>query len=117
MVLAWVPLSMHCKLESVPSFAFLSCETEAQHEQEPKSDCNDDGCCDFEFALYKSDQLTVTCPPAAQMQLLAILLEDMPLLELAQTEGAQTTAPPELPRSWHFISRAALQPRAPSIAS
>src|SRR5690349_13724447 len=60
-VFAWVPMSAHCKLEAVPGFSFLACESTSGAE----SDCDEKECCAFEFSVYKTDQVKLTSAPAA----------------------------------------------------
>ena len=111
--LLWAFLSAHCKLETVPGLAFLAC---AEKSSDAKSNCDDRGCCDFEATARNSDQSDIAGPPA--IFTLLILLSP-PNLDDRLSGGLPlpSTAPPDLPRSWQFLSRAALPPRAPSFIS
>lgn len=114
--LAWLSMTMHCQLESVPAFLFLACQPGAP-ESKTDQHC-DTGCCAAEKSQYKSAQLRVTHPSP---ELLPISF--LPQLDLANalpaevSVGILTAAPPELPTSWQFSSRTALPIRAPSLAS
>ena len=115
--LAWLSMSMHCQLETVPGLEFLACQT-ATPQSNPNSHCGDNGCCAAEKSQYKSEQLRVSLPSP---DLLPISFA--PLLTLANSLpdevslGILTAAPPQLLKTWQFASRTALPARAPSIAS
>jgi len=118
---AWLGMSMHCRLESVPGFEFLACLTESKchGEQSSQNSAPDDaGCCAVEKSEYKLNQTRLT-PPAPDFALLC----STPLLDLANTLpdevsiGILTAAPPSLTTSWQFSSRTALPVRAPSLVS
>ena len=111
----WLPATVHCKLESVPGLEFLQCASDSQN---PKGNCNDDGCCTVEKLQYKSEQARLKIPSPV---LLPVALT--PVLDVANTLPAEvslgvlTAAPPGLFNVWHFVSRTALPVRAPSFAS
>jgi len=110
----WAPVSMHCKLELVPGLEFLQCETEAP----TPSDCDEDGCQVIESACYKVEENQPIVPPfvfALTASLTVPNIEDSALRP--ERCAPWTTAPPELPNTWQFASRAAARPRAPSFAS
>lgn len=115
--LAWLSMTMHCQLESVPGLEFLACQTTAPASNS-NSHCDDSGCCAVEKSQYKSEQFRLTL---ASPDLLPISFT--PLLALANSlpdevcVGVLTAAPPQLLKTWQFASRTALPVRAPSIAS
>lgn len=118
LALAWVPLTSHCKLESLPGWEFLRCASEAPLTPEEGDPCDEDGCCAVEFAKYQSSRQQEIAP----VLLLGILPADPlgaldPLHPVGAGLGIPTSLPPELPVSWQFSLRAALPVRAPSLAS
>lgn len=111
----WLPVSAHCQLESVPGFEFLRCATTSQNSQ---GHCNDGGCCSVEKSQYKSEQQRATlASPIFLPAVLTPILDATHSLPAEVSVGILTAAPPELPTTWHFLSRTALPARAPSIAS
>ncbi|MBI2950074.1 MAG: hypothetical protein HYY23_20770 [Verrucomicrobia bacterium] len=110
----WAPVSMHCKLELVPGLEFLQCETEAP----APSDCDEDGCQVIESARYKVEENQPIVSPFVFVMTASLTVP--PIEDSARRPercATWTTAPPELPNTWQFVSRAALLPRAPSFAS
>jgi hypothetical protein len=117
MVLAWVPLSVHCQIERVLDVSLLSCVSSTPASN-TDSHCGDDACCAWESGDY--------FPPTRECPLVHLLpapvLLDRPL-EFAPGNVRQfekvlpATPPPDLPTSWQFSHRTALPPRAPSLAS
>ena len=111
----WLPMTLHCQLESIPGLEFLACASDGQNS---KGDCDEGGCCAVEKSQYKSEQARLTIPSPG---LLPVAFA--PVLDVANTLPAEvslgifTSAPPELHKTWHFVSRMALPVRAPSIAS
>ena len=115
--LAWLSMSMHCQLETVPGLEFLACKTTAPASN-PNSHCGDDGCCAAEKSQYKNEQLRLKLPtPDWLMISSAPLLTPTKSLPDEVSLGILTAAPPQLLKTWHFASRTALPVRAPSIAS
>ena len=111
----WLPASAHCQLEAVPGLEFLHCAADSDNS---KGDCKEDGCCSVEKSQYKSEQ------HGDAVLLPAFLpVDPMPVPDMAHSlpadvsVGILTAAPPELPASWRFVSRAALPARAHSLAS
>jgi len=114
---AWLPLSAHCKIETIPGLKWLACQPAGSAQSSPSSHCGT-GCCSVESASYSA--------PANQsihsdlnfvllfVNVLAELTVDRPI-ELVV--GPSSDPPPELLTTWQFVSRTALPARAPSIAS
>ena len=116
--LLWLPASLHCQLASVPGLEFLDCQSGGDLSGTPDAPCPDSGCCPAASAQYKAEQHRQTISPPALLLLQAALLSDAANFLSDKVSGdVPNTAPPELINSWHFISRTALPPRAPSIAS
>lgn len=115
---AWLPMTLHCRLETVPGLEFLACEAESRSDSVPSSDCGDTGCCSVEKSQYKTEQHRLTLlPPNFQPSPFAPVLDLANTLSDEASREAPAIAPPELPRCWQFIFRTASPPRAPSFAS
>ena len=111
----WLPVSVHCQLETVPGLEFLRCATEGQNSE---GNCNDSGCCAVEKSQYKSEQSRPTVISADVLPMpSARILDTANSLPAEVSIGILTAAPPELVQTRHFLSRTALPARAPSIAS
>ena len=115
---AWLPMTMHCRLEALPGLEFLACESDSNSDGKQTSDCGDTGCCSAEHSQYKTERYRSTLPT-----LDFLLLPFVPLPDLADALSAEvgrdalTVAPPELPKCWQFVFRTASPPRAPSFVS
>lgn len=115
----WLPVSAHCQIESLTGLEFLQCggstlaETGACHDDEGQS-----ACCPVEKSQYQTSQLRVAPPAPALLPVLlaAVLPAAEPPVTLLGA-ARLSTAPPHLPQTWLFVSRAALPVRAPSFAS
>jgi hypothetical protein len=121
MATLWVAAGMHCRLEVLPGFEFLSCcqhsatdHSPAHHEQ----DCDGDGCAAIESGFYQLQ--SPQSAPAKPLLLLVAWVTPRPDLAPASAPRLLPTpaaSPPELSRLWQFSQRAALPPRAPSFVS
>ena len=109
----WLVATHHCQLEDVPLLSFLKCAPSAS----TSSHCDGDSCQVVESGAYKipgpRDQVLVA--PLVAVMVPLVVLEDSSAA--AGGPAAFEVVPPELPRSWQFISRTALPVRAPSFAS
>ena len=109
----WVPITAHCYLETIPGLEFFQCAG----DNGGTSDCKGEGCCVVESGFYKVSEARdyVAVAPLLRVAVPPLLLDD----SFATVEGPAgfEKLPPELPRSWQFISRTALPVRAPSFAS
>jgi hypothetical protein len=114
----WLPVSAHCRLETVPGFEFLACLTEGTCHDNKSSDRGDSGCCAVEKSQYKTQQprLTLRSPELLPTSF-APIGDAANTLPAEGSVGILTAAPPELRTTWQFVSRTALPVRAPSIAS
>lgn len=111
----WLPASAHCHLETIPGLEFLRCADDGQNA---KGTCDGSGCCAVEKSQYQSEQnyFTFSTPdflPALHPSLIQV--ENS--LPAEVSVGILTAAPPQLVKTWHFVSRTALPARAPSLAS
>jgi hypothetical protein len=108
----WLPLMVHCQLETIPGLEFLQCASDSSQQ----TDCDGDSCCAVEKSHYKAEEnsLTLSLPEVLFTPCLPVLAT---ITTLPERGDVPTTAPPELPRCWQFVFRTASPPRAPSFAS
>lgn len=113
MLALWLPVTNHCRLESVPGLEFLRCATAVP----TGSDCDGDGCDVVEDGFYKVEEANVVAvqPLCVPVFHLAPLIDHSPP-EISNYLLSAAT-PPELGNTWQFSCRAAAPPRAPSLAS
>jgi hypothetical protein len=107
----WLPATLHCALEEAGMIGATACDSgdDADH-------CVRDNCATVEATHYKTSDIlvSVTAPT---------LLVCFDLGELIPTEAIivplvspeRSDCPLEVPRTWHFVARAALPARAPSL--
>jgi len=109
----WVPATSHALLES----AGLIHTSDSQHDDDHDAA---DGLCVNAASHVQAPQanLHVSFAPLVQFEvwLAATAVVDGSVLE-ATGPAPPGAAPPELPQTWHFISRTALPARAPSLTS
>jgi len=122
LALLWLPITVHCQLESISGCELLSCSRDDAAGQGPahqQDDCATDGCAAVESGDYRQPE---TADLAAESWLAAAGygclcprgsdLSAAPCLALLYDSG-----PPELARVWQFKCRAARSPRAPTAIS
>jgi len=112
MLVLWLPVTLHCQLETIPGLEFVRCASDTPE----RSDCGDDGCCAVEKSQYKSEQHRQTIPDFLPISS-APLLNEATTLPVGAGLGILTAAPPELLKTWQFAFRTASPPRAPSFPS
>lgn len=118
MVAIWLPATLHCAidqaelLESEPA-----CCDEEQKEMSDNETCSEH-CAVVELGLTKgsAENAAIAAPVIVA---LVDWLAPMNVAPPAIPEGVSRVAnsPPELARTWQFLTRAALPPRAPSSLS
>jgi len=118
---AWLLMTSHCRIESLPGFEFLACVSETSCHSDSKSQRSapeQSSCCSAEKASYKSEQLRVTLPTLAMQAIDQASSFDLASALPAEVcIGILNTGPPELPSTWQFSFRTALPVRAPSFVS
>jgi len=113
----WMPVTAHCKLETLSGLDFLACVEHQDSVPHQDSDCKEDVCASVESGDYRVEDN----PPLNLLPLAIVTpteidwLADDPRPELIIP--AKTYSPPELPRFWQFSFRTALPPRAPSFSA
>ena len=120
LALAWVPLSLHCQIESLPGWEFLACESGEEEHSSPhqSTDCADDFCQVIESGFYKTEERASLLPqPIWIPHSPDVLLNSVTPNSAQLAFTAPTLSPPVISASWQFYLRAALPVRAPSLAS
>lgn len=111
----WGLAAMHCKLEALPGFDFLKRCCFVEETVPSPSPCENDGCGEVEDGGYRIEDRTVSAPPPTlTVAILSSTIESR-LREVEPSPLDASQPPPELAKVWHFVSRAAMLPRAPSI--
>jgi hypothetical protein len=112
----WLPAVAHCQLEALTGLAFLQCHEEASDSHSSSKDCTD--CCAVEKSQFRSVQLRFSAPsPELLLIVPAFLPQPKTVLLPPGHPLERTSAAPDLPQRWHFLSRTALPVRAPSLVS
>src|SRR2546430_5367238 len=110
----WLPATQHCNLEKLPGLGFLRCAGDASE----KSDCAGDSCDTVEKGCYKpSDNSRVAPAPVLLAVVVSLHLQAESLHSQNANFEVPTFPPPDLPKGWQFITRAAAPPRPPSFVS
>lgn len=118
LVAAWLPVTLHCKLEAAGLFESADACCAAEETSVPAADCKDDACPTVEDALYKESAhgLKVAAPAATDG------IASLALVALYRDHPAEPTLSPprhgpprELRAAWQFLTRAAPPARAPSL--
>jgi hypothetical protein len=112
----WVPATVHCDLEIIPSLSFLNC-TDTQGGPHSDAGCGEDSCAEVESASYRlEDNPSPILLPVATALLTVLLAAEAEVptgldrvLDPATFDGS--------PQGWRFSCRAALPPRAPCFIS
>jgi hypothetical protein len=121
LVALWLPTTQHCSLEAAGLFA----PQEAQAKQikccgAQEKACAEDPCDLLESGDYRpaSAQLTIPAPTFTVCAcLFCVSVEQVLVLANAGAATARFSfdSPEDCSPTWHFMQRAALSPRAPSL--
>lgn len=105
----WLPATLHCALEEAGLIG-EACTVD-------KSDvCANDSCATVEATHYKSpDLLAVVLAPTLFVCLDLAELNPTEAIIVPLVSPERSDCPLEVPRTWHFVARAALPARAPSL--
>jgi hypothetical protein len=110
----WLPATLHCALAVISPFDSTgTCCTD-----EPASvgddPCATDSCAVLESNLVRPDGDELVVPTPVVVAGLWYLIEITPETVIVPTVSPERAhCPPELARTWQFVARAALPPRAP----
>ena len=118
LALVWLPATVHCGLDAAGLLAHAdSCCSTDEHHSPHSSKCGADGCDVVESGGYQVTGGYVKIPTPLWRESLLTLIASVPALveesEFVVVEAVES--PPEMKRTWHIVSRAALSPRAPSL--
>jgi hypothetical protein len=114
----WVPVTQHCRLETIFGLDFLACGPHFIPVAHQESDCDDDGCATVEEGDYfVPDASPELIPPMGLLAAAWPSLVEAPEPPQISPDAAcsPSPAPPDLAASWRFVVRAAPLPRAPSL--
>ena len=118
LALLWVPLTSHCRIESVPGFEFLRCSANDHGSSQGTDACEQNGCCAIEDANYQAPRQQEITPIVVVATLRTAMFDPLEQSPPAPVSvGILPAPPPELPTCWLFSLRTALPVRAPSLAS
>ncbi len=107
----WLPATLHCALEEAGVIGAAACDVD---QADP---CAQDNCTTVEATHYKSSEiLTAVAAPTlfVCLDLAELIPTETIIVPLVSPE--RSDCPLEVPRTWHFVTRAALPARAPSLA-
>jgi len=121
LAILWLPATMHCGLETA---GFIGqADGCCQHDDSVPANgqpaqCGQGVCGIVESGDYQPASALTKVPAPSLALYVFCLLELAPTLELVPEIAAsvEVESPPEIRRTWHFVERAALSPRAPSFA-
>ena len=116
LVAAWLPVTLHCRLEAAGFYEADDCCV-AEQPAGTADDCKDDACPTVEEALYKesAQSLKVAAPDLSHCFVCLALVPE-PAADETALSTASHAPPPELEAAWQFIARAAPPARAPNRA-
>ncbi len=117
LVTAWLPVTLHCRLEAAGFYDADDC-CAGEQAAEPAGDCKDDACPTVEEALYKeaSQGLKVATPALAECFACLASLSPPSAAPAEPALSPERHSPPlEFKVAWQFLSRAAPPARAPSL--
>jgi len=113
----WMPATMCCALERAGVPFFQQCCEDDSAESSPEAPCTDKTCCLLESGNYQTaNPVPLVVTPESVFSLLALVFIEPPQPKPGSA-GLSDSSPSELSVGWQFLSRTALPPRAPSLAS
>ena len=118
LLLVWLPATSLCLVERAGWLANDDCCPSSAPKSPPGKPSNDTTCCALASASYKADDYS-------RLHIAAPLFIGVLIFEALAAEAepsrfirkADDLGPPNLLKTWQFTFRAALPPRAPSLAS
>jgi hypothetical protein len=116
----WLPALLHCRLEAAGLAFGAECCDDAHGSPAADSEpCADDSCdvAEGDFTKPTSSSLAAPAPILCTCLIFPAIISSPIALSPPPVTGVaeSAAAPPEIARSWVFVSRAALPPRAPSL--
>lgn len=116
----WLPATLHCDVEALDLSELFQCAVDHHSEPVAATPCADDACDEVENGWFKpsSENLSIAAPSlCACILCFACPLPARSLTPPVAGPAETLAAPPEIARTWQFVSRAAPLARAPSFAS
>jgi hypothetical protein len=111
----WVPVTMHCTLESLPGFNFLQCCCDDSDAPAAPGDCDDDFCAEVESGSYRMEENPTVSTDSVRILAVAHWIgAAVAPVDVAPGIRPHSPAPTELRTGWQFTCRTALPPRPPS---
>ncbi len=115
LVAAWLPVTLHCRLEAAGFYAADDCCVTEQ-PADLAGDCKDDACPAVEDALYKESGRTLkVAAPDLSLGFACLALVPEPDAGAPALSTARHAPPLEIEAAWQFLTRAAPPARAPSL--
>jgi hypothetical protein len=114
LLVLWLPATLHCALEVGSLFDSAATCCTGKPAAVGDDPCATDNCAVLESHLVRpvGDDLVVPAPVA--LACFCCLIDIPPETIIVPTISPERThCPPELARTWQFVARAALPPRAP----
>ncbi len=111
----WLPATLHCAIGSSDPFdSAVTCCTDGRTTAAGEGHCTVDNCSMLESDLARlaGDDLVVPAPVAFPCLFYRIEIPPETII-VPTVSPKRTPCPPELARTWQFVARAALSPRAP----
>ena len=113
----WLPATLHCALESAGFDGVFACADEHETGAHTHDEAPRDACDVIEGAAFKPAANTAALPRPALCACLLCFVTPPPAIDLTPPVTGVSefvAAPPEVARTWRFITRAAPPTRAPS---
>lgn len=115
LVVLWLPATLRCEIETLPGLEFLGCATPCNGADDKS--CSD--CANLETGLVKISNDQIKAPAPAELLLCQCEFCLRPEFSApdsgVRVTRQQTGTRDERQRTWHFVRRAALPSRAPSV--
>ena len=119
LALIWLPATLHCGLEAAGFLdeASATCCAHDEPSRAPSSDCTHGACGVVESGDYQPAHSFIKVVAPLAVICFSSLIEITPEQTIvpAIIAAAEVESPPEVRRTWQFVARAALSPRAPSL--
>jgi hypothetical protein len=120
LALVWLPATLHCGLETA---GVLGQADGCCHQEDAVpvggegAHCGQGVCGVVESGDYQAAQNFLKVPAPSAVLFVFCLIELAPeLIPVPEiVASVDVESPPEIRRTWHFVARAALSPRAPSF--
>jgi hypothetical protein len=114
LLVLWLPATLHCALEAGSPFDSAATCCPGKSAAVGDDHCADDNCVVLESHLVRPADDNLVMPAPVALAAFSCLIAFPPETIIVPTVAPERThCPPELARTWQFVARAALSPRAP----